>query len=84
MLRRADARDLARGSTPTYVLTADIDPLRDEGVAYGIRLINDAVETGLHHLPGAFHGFDTVMPGALISQRAWAYYAIALRRAFSR
>jgi len=72
------------GLPPTFILTADIDPLRDEGLAYAIRLIDDGVETELHHLPGAFHGFDTVMPGALISQRAWADYTIALRRAFSR
>jgi acetyl esterase len=72
------------GLPPTYVLTADIDPLRDEGLAYAIRLIGDGVETELHHFPEAFHGFDTVFPTALISQRAWTDYATALRRAFSR
>jgi acetyl esterase len=72
------------GLPPAYLLTADIDPLRDEGLAYATGLINDGVETELHHFPGAFHGFDAVMPTALISQRAWADYAAALRRAFSR
>lgn len=42
------------GLPPTYLLTADIDPLRDEGLAYGIRLINDGVETELHHFPETF------------------------------
>lgn len=72
------------GLPPAYLLTADIDPLRDEGLAYGLRLINDGVETEPHHFSGAFHGFDTAMPSALISQHAWADYANALRRAFSR
>jgi acetyl esterase len=69
---------------PAYVLTAAIDPLRDEGLAYAIRLISDGVETEVHHFPGAFHGFDVMLPTALVSQRAWADYATALRRAFSR
>jgi acetyl esterase len=72
------------GLPPAYVLTADIDPLRDEGLAYATRLIADGVETEPHHLPGAFHGLDTVIPTALIAQRAWADYANAVRRAFSR
>lgn len=77
----ARATSLA-GLPPTYLLTADIDPLRDEGLAYGLRLITEGVETELHHFPEAFHGFDTTMPTALISQRAWSDYATALRRAF--
>lgn len=75
--------DSLRGLPPTYLLTTHLDPLRDEGLAYGLRLIADGVETELHHVPQAFHGFDTVAPTAGLSQRVWRDYAAALRRALA-
>jgi acetyl esterase/lipase len=72
------------GLPRAYVLTAEIDPLRDEGLDYARRLIEDGVETEAHHFAGAIHGFDTLASSALISQRAWQDYAYALRAALTR
>jgi acetyl esterase/lipase len=68
---------------PTYVLTADIDPLRDEGINYAVRLIEAGNLVELHHLPGTFHSFDTTVPTAGISQRVYQDYLAALLRSYS-
>lgn len=48
-----------RGLPPTLVLTAEVDPLRDDAEAYAERLRADGVpSTVVHHL-GVFHGFFT-------------------------
>ena len=41
----------------TLILTADFDPLRDEGEAYGRRLMAAGNEVEIHRLPDALHGF---------------------------
>ena len=65
----ARARDLS-GLPPTYVVTAELDPLRDEGIAYAQRLMRSGVPTELHNVSGAFHGFDAVAPRTSLGRRA--------------
>jgi len=61
------AADL-NGLPPTYLMTAELDPLRDEGIEFATRLLGAGVSVDLHQFAGTFHGFD-LFPTA-ISQRA--------------
>ncbi|MEZ5843596.1 MAG: alpha/beta hydrolase [Hyphomicrobiaceae bacterium] len=45
------------GLPPTFLLTAGLDPLRDEGLAYASRLAADNVETCYVSATGTIHGF---------------------------
>jgi acetyl esterase/lipase len=62
------APDLS-GLPPAYVQTADLDPLRDEGIAYAQRLLQAGVSVELHTFPGTFHGSGLALQ-ATVSQRA--------------
>jgi acetyl esterase len=64
--RATDLADLP----PAYIMTAELDPLRDEGIAYGQRLMQAGVSAEVHCFAGACHGFDLLAPAIALSRRA--------------
>lgn len=77
----ARAEDLA-GLPPAYVLTCELDPLRDEGIRYAARLLESGVSVELHSYPGAFHG-TTMAQGSAIAGRMMGERLGALSRALA-
>ena len=75
----ARAQDLT-GLPPAYISTAENDPLRDEGITYGLRLLQAGVSVELHQFPGTFHG-SALVTSAAVSRRAQGEVATVLRRA---
>jgi acetyl esterase/lipase len=73
----ARADDLS-GLPPAYIATSQFDPLRDEGILYGLRLLQAGVAAEIHNFPGAYHGSE-VVDTADISRRRLADIDWALR-----
>jgi acetyl esterase/lipase len=74
--RATDLTDLP----PAYIMTAEFDPLRDEGIIYGQRLMQARVPVELHCFAGACHGFDLLAPAVELSRRALDEQVGALAR----
>ncbi len=78
-LRAADLRGLPSAT----VLTAEFDPLRDEGEAYAARLRDAGVPTTLTRYDGMFHGFFGMTARIDRARDAVDEAARALRRSFA-
>ena len=64
-------------------MTAEFDPLRDEGEAYARRLEEAGVPTRLVRYEGAIHGFVRRPARVEVARRAMADVAACLKEAFA-
>ena len=72
-----------RGLPPATIVTAQFDPLRDEGNAYARRLRDNGADVESIEWPGAIHGFFW-MAGELVQARELTtHVGAALRRRLS-
>ncbi|MFC4115962.1 alpha/beta hydrolase [Nonomuraea zeae] len=77
----ARAEDLS-GLPPTFIDVGELEVFRDEDMDYALRLSQAGVSTEFHLYPGAFHGFDMMVPDAELGKRAKAARLAALKRAY--
>jgi acetyl esterase len=65
------------------VITAECDPLCDEGKAYAARLVEAGVPTTYVEYPGMVHGFTSMAMSVPVGRTAIDDMGAALRRALS-
>ncbi|WP_105968118.1 alpha/beta hydrolase [Streptomyces geranii] len=70
------------GLPPALVVTAEHDPLRDDGEAYGELLRAGGVEVTVKRYPGVFHGFFIMVGLLRRNDEAMSDAADALKKAF--
>jgi len=72
--------DLLKRMPPAIVITAQFDPLRDEGEAYGRRLVENGVNCTITRYNGAFHGFFNMITMLDDAQCAHVQAALLLKK----
>ena len=70
------------GLAPAHVITAEVDPLRDDAEAYADRLAAEGVTVTRMRYSGVFHGFFTEVETYTTARRAVADACDRLREAF--
>lgn len=71
------------GLPPAWIGVGAIDLFVEESMEYAQRLVHAGVATELMIVPGAYHGFDLVVPDATATQRFTNNWKAALRKAFA-
>jgi acetyl esterase/lipase len=71
------------GLPPAWIGVGSIDLFVEEDMEYARRLVHAGVATELVVMPGAFHGFDLLVPDAEASKQFTASWKAALRKAFA-
>ena len=75
------AKDLT-GLPPLFSYIGQLDPGRNENIAYWNRLMDAGVEVEYHVFPGCYHCFELGVPDADYSKQAYELMFAALRKAF--
>jgi acetyl esterase len=73
--------EVPTGLAPAYVVTAGLDPLRDEGESYARKLADAGVKVELERFPGLIHGFFNIVGVGTSSRAAFDTVADRLRTA---
>jgi acetyl esterase/lipase len=76
-------RDDLSGLAPAWIGVGTHDLFHDEDLAYAERLSAAGVPCHVEVVPGAFHGFDQVLPKAGVSQAFFASQCDSLRAALA-
>jgi acetyl esterase/lipase len=76
-------RDDLSGLPPAWIGVGTQDLFHDEDLAYAERLTAAGVPCHVEVVPGAFHGFDQVVPKAAVSQSFFASQCASLRTALA-
>ncbi|MDT7739523.1 MAG: hypothetical protein QOK09_2892 [Mycobacterium sp.] len=71
------------GLPPAWIGVGTHDQFHDEDVAYAERLTQAGVPCQVEVVPGAFHGFDLVVPKAAVSQAFFARQCASLGAALA-
>ena len=72
--------DMLQRMPPALIITAQFDPLRDEGEAYGKRLVENGVNCTITRYNGAFHGFFNMITILDYAQSAHGQAATLLKK----
>jgi acetyl esterase/lipase len=71
------------GLPPTFIAVAELDVLRDEGLAYATKLMASGVPTELHVYPGAFHTWAFFAPASGLATSFFHTWFSYLSRQFA-